>query len=258
MKRFLVALCSLSVILGGCMTTNKQKPQPTSVKFDSVGGQLVKIPVTINGEIETSFLLDTGAGVNVISERLCEEICCSKSGSYTGKRMSGEEITLQFTNVPQIKVGDMEFEDTRAGVLGLFENLPDSLGRIDGAISLRFLEKTKFTIDYVSSAVILNDFGSVTGTAVPLEIERDEEKTMAFVQMKDAGLFEVDTGNSTAVLNLPKAELFQVDLEAKDVKKVEGKNETGFPFVAYYTKVSELQTLTGEFHIRIQKLPSKS
>lgn len=214
------------------------------IKFDPVGGHLVKIPVTINGTIHTNFLLDTGAGVNVISERLCQQIGCKKEGSYTGKRMTGEEITLQFTHVPQISVGSLESKNVRAGVLDIFEKLPKELGVIDGAVSLRFFENQPFTIDYVNSTVELNSTSS-GGQAVPVHLETDQEKIIAFVEMANLGSFEVDTGNSVAVLNLSKAKTLRVDLKAKDVKKVEGKNETGHPFVAYYTSIPELKTGSG-------------
>ncbi|MGE3682815.1 MAG: retropepsin-like aspartic protease [Bdellovibrionales bacterium] len=222
----------------------------TKVKFESLGGRLVKIPVVINGTIQTSFLLDTGAGVNVISERLCTRIGCRRSGSYTGKRMSGEEITLEFTTIPQISVGNSAAEDVRAGVLDIFEKLPEELGVIDGALSLRFFENQVFTIDYPASEVIIG--GQPSGASVPITIERDHEKVIAFIGMSDFGFFEIDTGNSMAVLNLPKASIAKIDLTSSSIKKVEGKNETGFPFVSYYAAIPELRTAAGDI---IQKDP---
>lgn len=251
--RISLYLILAAVTLSMIACTTKSRPQPTSIQFDSLGGHVILIPVTVNDKIKTSFLLDTGAGVNAISERLCVQIGCKKSGSYTGKRMTGEEVTLKFTNLPQLSLGNRSFENTRAGVIDIFEKLPKELGKIDGAISLRLLENTPFTIDYRTSTVTLNNSPPKNGTSVPLQIIRDQEKTMAFVKMKDLGLFEVDTGNSLAVLNLSKANILNVNLKSPQIKKVEGKNETGFPYVAYYTSIEGLQTLTGNI---AQKTPT--
>lgn len=211
----------------------------TQINFDSLGGHLIKIPVTINGNIKTSFLLDTGAGVNVISDRLCEQLGRSVSGSYSGQRMTGEEITLSFSELGPLAMGEFKQEKVRVGVIDIFSKLPESLGRIDGAVSLKFFENQSFSIDYINSVIEIGTEHR-NGIEVPLKIEKDHEKVMAFVEVDELGSFEVDTGNSLAVLNLDLSKKLGIDLQSDEVKVVEGKSETGFPFVSYYANISSL------------------
>ena len=59
---------------------------------------LLTVPVRV-GEKETRFIVDTGSGVNLISDSLARALGVEPSGSvFTGRRMSGQAVTAPMTS----------------------------------------------------------------------------------------------------------------------------------------------------------------
>jgi hypothetical protein len=53
---------------------------------------MLAVPVVV-GEVETTFIFDTGIGVNLISPGLAAEVSCVPLGeTYTGRMMSGQAV----------------------------------------------------------------------------------------------------------------------------------------------------------------------
>ena len=69
---------------------------------------LVTVPVLVNG-IETRFVLDSGIGVTLVSSGFAERAGCRPSGaSYTGRRMSGQAVTLELARADALVFGALE------------------------------------------------------------------------------------------------------------------------------------------------------
>ncbi|MGI0081146.1 MAG: aspartyl protease family protein [Nitrososphaerales archaeon] len=86
-----------------------------AIPFSYVGGHLISIPVRVDETVQSRFILDTGIGLNLISKSLCQKIRCTMTGnSYSGKRMSGQEVSLQLANVSAISAGSYRQENVTA------------------------------------------------------------------------------------------------------------------------------------------------
>lgn len=67
----------------------------TIIPIEINDGGYIFVKVTVNGDTDARFMLDTGAGVNVISKELFEKIRATlkEEGLHTGTRHNGEQIT---------------------------------------------------------------------------------------------------------------------------------------------------------------------
>ena len=80
---------------------------------------LLTIPVRV-GDTETRFIFDTGIGVNLVSDSLARAVGCTPSGpSFTGRRMSGEQITTPMGVLDSVRLGDCRSADVPAGIFDL-------------------------------------------------------------------------------------------------------------------------------------------
>lgn len=201
---------------------------------------LITVPVKVNGSIESRFILDTGIGLNLISESFCKRLNCKKSGSYTGKRMSGQEITIPLSKVDSILLGAHKLENVEVGVF------PDMVDKIDGFLSLGYFENTPFTIDYKQGLVILENENSLklrrkSGQVVSLERKQDQSTLDVFLSMQipDGSVAKVlvDTGSDSLILHERYMDRLHIKPDSPDVKKVEGKDETQHVYARYFTKI---------------------
>jgi Aspartyl protease len=77
---------------------------------------LVTVPVVVGGEVETRFVLDTGIGLTLVSEEVGEAIGLTASGShYTGRRMSGQDVSLPLATVGRCRSARSRRISTRSG-----------------------------------------------------------------------------------------------------------------------------------------------
>jgi len=107
---------------------------------------LVTVPVLV-GDRTARFILDTGIGLTLLSDRLCAEIGCPTEGSsFTGRRMSGQEVTVPLATAPPLSFGGVTRHDGLVGIIAL-GGFPPELGPVDGFLSLAFFDEVPFTVD---------------------------------------------------------------------------------------------------------------
>ncbi len=188
--------------------------------FDLVH-HLVTVPVTVNG-IERRFVLDSGIGVTLVSEDLCAEAGCRRSGAtYTGRRMSGQAVTVDLADAGPLVFGGLERHGAAVGVLDL--NLPTELADVGGFLSLAFFGDAPFTVDYAAAVVVLETAESLAereehGTQVDVNIERDGPAVTAFAPLvlpdSRTASVEVDMGSDCLILDERFAAAVGVELDA--------------------------------------------
>lgn len=216
-----------------------------TVPFEYRGGHLLCVPVKINNSVETKFILDTGAGVNVISSKLAKQLACKSSGLHSGKRMSGQLLTMKICRLKKLRFGSAEHKNVPAAIWNtddLFGHDKEFAG-VQGIISLEFFRKQAFTIDYKNSQIILESketlqqrqkgaarssvkieprFGVECGIKIPVTIPKFP-KLMA----------EVDTGSSSLILDYRY--LKALNIRRAKIKREYGKDETGHAYMRYFT-----------------------
>ena len=90
----------------------------SATPFDRIH-HLVTVPVLV-GERTARFVLDTGIGLTLLSERLCAAIGCRSGGStFTGRRMSGQEVTVPLATAPPLAFGGATRRDHVVGIMAL-------------------------------------------------------------------------------------------------------------------------------------------
>jgi hypothetical protein len=198
---------------------------------------MLAVPV-VAGEVETTFIFDTGIGVNVISPGLAAELNCEPLGeTYTGRRMSGQAVTVPMSTLGSLRLGDYARENVAMGVF--------DLAGIAGLLSLTSFRSAPVTIDYEAGAVIIEDEQSLAGrlargTPVAIDVHVDGPySTDVFLDLALPGgrsvKVEVDTGSDNLILNQSFAAQHTIDLEAESTRRLLGQDETGHEYARYFT-----------------------
>jgi predicted aspartyl protease len=227
----------------------------SAVPFQYVG-HFLTVPVLLE-DLETRFIFDTGIGISLVSESLAAKIGCTPSGlSYTGRRMSGQPVTIPVGSVSSLQLGSHRTEAVPAGLLDMAALA--GLDGIEGFISLTQFRSTPVTVDYAAGVIVIEDEASLAGRAaggqpVGVRVEchgaysTDVHLALDLPSGRSVTV-EVDTGSNSLILNETHADSAGIDLHALSTRKVEGLDETGNAFVRYFA------TLTGA--IRLTSAPS--
>ena len=213
----------------------------TTVPFQYLA-HLLTVPVRVGGT-ETRFVVDTGIGVNLISDSLAREIGCTPSGSvFTGRRMSGQPVTAPMCSLDSVRLGDSRARDVPAAIFDM--GAMAGLDGIGGFLSLAYFRSTPVTVDYAARVLVLEDERSLarraeSGFPVSVRLEHDGPSTDVHLALRlPSGRVisvEVDAGSDQLILNQPLAAEAGVDLTAGSVRRAQGQDETGHPFARYFT-----------------------
>jgi hypothetical protein len=195
---------------------------------------LVTVPVTLNGA-EARFVLDSGIGLPLVRD----PAACRLTGeTFSGRRMSGQEVTLPLGLAPSLGFAGTERRDVEVGLLDM-TGWPPELDHIGGFLSLADFAETPLTVDYPRGVVSVGARGA--GTVLPMRVERDGPSVCAFIQLtlpdERSIEVEVDMGSDSLILD----ERF-AGLGAGEVRRVDGTDETGNSYTRRFT------TLIGRIH----------
>lgn len=184
----------------------------------------------VNGE-EAPFVFDSGIGVTLLSAAFAERAGVTVSGTtFTGRRMSGQEVSVPLGVASAIEVGAFRRDDATVGVRDLGA-MPPELAGLGGFLSLDAFGEA-VTVDYSRRELQAE---SVAGVEVPLELRRDGPSLDAYMTLTlPSGadiLAEVDMGSDALVLDERLSEDVGVDLSDPTLERREGVDETGNPFV---------------------------
>ena len=125
----------------------------TIVKFLPVDGHVV-IPVVLNGFLEARVLVDTGAGITVLSRELAQELQLEEEPGHgiTLKTMA-LDIQAQLATLDSIQIGDLIEKDFRVAI----SDLPSGEERkFDAILGMDFLNKYKIHIDNENRRIVLS------------------------------------------------------------------------------------------------------
>lgn len=252
MRDTLLILASLAISLTGCqsMTPISSKAIP----FRYAGSHLLRIPVTINDSIQTHFILDTGIGVNLLSRSLADRLQCKVMSRYTGKRMSGQELTVPMSQIQSLSLGPNRQSDVQVGIWEMRGFLPEGADfeGVEGFLSLNFFRNQPFTMDYQNGRLILEDDSSLAarlsrGVEFPLILQDDGTNLCIFLNLDLPGgppiRVELDLGGNILTLNSRLMKRLGVDPESPAVLQERRQDETGFDYLRYFTKIQGPLTL---------------
>ena len=218
---------------------------------------LLTIPVRAGG-IETRFIFDTGIGVTLISESLAGKVGCSPGEStYTGRRMSGQPVTVPIGSLNSLRVGTCCSQDVQVGIFDM--TALAGLGDVEGIISLTYFRTAPVNVDYRAAVIVLEDEPSLAsrvdrGTPVDVQVVGEgaySTDVHLAIDLPDGRSItvEVDTGSDAAlILDEKFAVDAGIDLHAPSTRKADGLDETGHAFARYFA------TLSGD--VRLTQAPT--
>jgi Aspartyl protease len=198
---------------------------------------LVVVSVVVNGETGR-LVFDSGIGITTLSSTFFERAGGELSGaSFTGRRMSGQEVSLPLGVTGAVECGPFRREELAVGVLDL-DGLPPELADVGGFLSLAFFEEGPLTVDYARQELRR---GSAEGSSVPLELNREGPSLDSFMTLVlPSGReirVEVDMGSDDLILDESFAAEVGVDLDDPSLRRIEGSDETGHRYVRTFARV---------------------
>src|ERR1700722_14292491 len=124
---------------------------------------MLAVPVVAGG-VGAAFILDTGIGVSLISPGLAAKVgCVPLAETYTGRRMSGQALTMPVNALGSFTLGDCTRENVPVIVFDM-GGMASEHG-VEGFISLTSFRSTPVTIDYEAGAIVIEDERSLADRA---------------------------------------------------------------------------------------------
>jgi hypothetical protein len=216
------------------------------VTFDRVQ-HLVRVPVLVGG-VRYPFLVDTGIGVMVVSSAIAARPDVQPIGeSYTGRRMSGQEVPVDLVRLPTVDLAGYAIDGHLAGVADLGET--DGPNGFAGIIGPGFFEHHVVTTDAQTMTLTVRpaeDFDE-KGFEIPLDIRRTSASVDPFVTLVlPSGrevVVEVDTGSNNLILDSRFMAECGVNPDDEGVVTKTGVDETGYHWTRRWA------TIAGTVHL---------
>jgi hypothetical protein len=206
----------------------------SEVSFDYLQ-HLVTVPVSVNG-IESRFVLDSGIGLTLLRSELAESAAARPTGgSFTGRRMSGQSVTIPLGEVTTMTFAGSAFEQVEVGIFDM-SSFPADLAGIGGFLSLAFFEDRPVTVDYRRGVVILETRETLAaryaeGVPVSVDVQRDGPSVTMFMPLTIPGgrsiSVEIDMGSDQLILDERNAEETGASLDGDGERRAQGTDETG-------------------------------
>jgi hypothetical protein len=199
------------------------------VPFERIA-HLVVVPVELNG-VEARFVVDSGIGLTVVRDTFAG--CLPSDETFTGKRMSGQEVTLPLGIAPSLRFGEFEQRDVEVGLLDL-RGFPDALADIGGFLSLAFFAESPFTVDYPQGRVVVG--GPADGVALACRVDRDGPAVGIHLPLTlpDGREIEVEVDMGSDALILDERFL---ELAGGEMRRVDGTDETGHRYTRRFGRL---------------------
>lgn len=177
----------------------------------TVDNGLIRVSGSIDNQAPVPMLVDLGAGVDIVSERLAHLV--SIDGKYTTLRLTGQRLDLPMGKVVTLSLGDARIGDKSVGI---WNGLYTARG-VDALNSAEAFRDTATTFDWAAKQIVIEDAVSFperrrTATYVPLLLQDDLNTSLAIFARFDIGrgrsaLCLIDTGRKDIVFD----DVFQKD-----------------------------------------------
>jgi predicted aspartyl protease len=203
------------------MTTATLSPASTKVTFRLTGGAqpLILLPVQVNDRGPFAFILDTGAGISLLSSELATQLEVKFIGMKEG-HTAGGKVSVSLAKLDSLAVGEAKLDDVDVAVVDL-SKLGKTVGaKIDGDVGYNFLKHFRITINYQGSEIQFDDtkriesFGHTARTEVPIRLA-NPVKPLILVDVYANGRgpfqFAIDTGTSTTAITSEVAQQLGVE-----------------------------------------------
>jgi predicted aspartyl protease len=187
---------------------------------------LILVPARVNDRGPYEFILDTGAGMSLLSPRLADALGVVPSATREGRGAAGR-VTVAMARVDSLAIGDARGGPMPVGITADVDRIGAAVGhRIDGDLGYDFLKAFRVTVDYQGRVVRLASGGyevagaggashaevafRLAGPVKPLVL------VPVFVNGRGPHAFVLDTGASATVLSPDLAAALRIETVASE------------------------------------------
>jgi hypothetical protein len=213
------------------------------------------IKVNIEGK-NYNFLFDTGAPT-VISPNLATELNLKTAAKAKTTDSQGNSNPQNFVSIPNIKIGNLNFENIGAVVIDMKQVFEFKCMNFDGIIGANQMEKAIWEIDYKTKMLtVSNDLSAfnIPSTAEVLNFKAKQAQKTPIVEVKIGNKIAnvtFDTG-ATTDFNLP-FETYQSEISTFKGVEAMGNSSSGI----YGTSKSSTTTYKKIPYFTISDMPLK-
>jgi predicted aspartyl protease len=162
-KALPVLLIGLGLVVTACPTLQDRPADveyaadpeqgEVAIEFAGPGGAALVVPVFVNGEGPYDFVLDTGATLTCIDQRIAEDLGLPErrgGGIGAGATEAGR---VRIVRIDSLRVGQSLATEIDGCVLDLAHT--EAIGvEIDGLLGLNFLRAFRITLDFERNVVV--------------------------------------------------------------------------------------------------------
>ena len=211
------------------------------IPFSFFLNHVIVIAVSVNDN-ERKFIFDTGIGITVLTNVFAKSINAKTKGIYSGKRMSGQVISMPLAELRKIKVGPIERHEFTVGIFDT-TGFPPELKEISGILSPDYFGDVIFTLDYENSEILLREniskIEDLCEFVVPLDIDKTDNSISIYINAitpsKKKVRLELDSGSDILILNDRLMDEMGINTDDPHLKILKGVDETGEDYVRYIT-----------------------
>ena len=205
---------------------------------------MVVIPATLGESVSARVILDTGAGLDILAPSLIRRVGGTRTGAYSGIRMTGDRVDVPLFVVPTITVGPLVRKNV---VVGSWEVL-DTF-HLDGIVSVLGFRHQAFTINFADTLLTFETPHSLAarraaGRSTPLALDDSRGKALdifaPFFIGTEPAECELDTGSQGTTVSTRYLTPLGVDTSAQEVLKRERRTITGARDRQYVATVSQV------------------
>lgn len=172
------------------------------IPFEFIDNHLF-IPVTVNGK-EDLWVLDTGAGMSVITTDFATELGLEPEGNMTGVGAAGT-VDVKFAQLPPFEVSGISFQGQTVAVIDMSE-LMRRLGiEVPGILGFDFLSRFVTKVDFARELISFYDPDKFTyagdGHQLDAHIKESVFETSATLDGDLSGTWLFDLGAGTTHLD---------------------------------------------------------
>lgn len=246
---------------------NKNASSSEEISFEFIKGDTaIVIPALLNGTHNVNLIFDTGAGLEVISKKLANELNIRAEQQFTGKRLTNEPLTIKVGNLNSLKVGTFKAENLEVAPFDFFDEMAKNQN-IHGLLSLKAFQNKAVTIDYPRSMMILESKESLakrrkTGIAIPIYFEKQIPPSLGIhldllIDDKWTQRAIVDTGSASTKLHLKYFEKMLLNPNSEDINRKSYTTIAGFKTESLLTPTPGRISLKEAPNIKVQKSPTR-
>jgi hypothetical protein len=179
--------------------------QTVTVRIDDLAGILV-VSAMVDGKGPYHFVLDTGAGITVVTPKLAEAVGLTAAGSDIAHGTSDQTVAARLTTLKSLAVGTAMQADVAAAIVPLSLDLTyqGAYGTIDGIVGATFLRNYVVSLDIAGGRATFAPTSAQNplekGKALPLTFTANYIPVVGAIVEGAPGSFEIDSGNNDDLL----------------------------------------------------------